>query len=51
MNKKKMLVVVSDSTSYDFDPDEYTEEEAIRMAWEWFNERKPNITITYIDNE
>ena len=41
----KFDIVIRDSVSYEFDTDEITIEEAKEKALEWFEERKPEITI------
>lgn len=51
MDSKIMVVTVSDNASYGFDPKEWTEEQAKQAAWDWFNERKPDFSVTYVDGD
>lgn len=51
MKKKIMWVMIKDAVDYSFNPAEYSEEEAKQQAWEWFNERKPEIKICYDEIE
>lgn len=42
---KGYCITVYDKATYTFSTSEYTLEEAKQRAWEWFDERKPNIIV------
>ena len=46
----KFYIEIEDFAEYEFDSNEYTEEEAIELATEWFSERKPTICVLH-ENE
>lgn len=51
MSMKKIYVVLRDAVEYEFDPAEYTEEEAKEKALEWWDERMPQMYVCEDDDE
>ncbi len=44
----KVTIMASSSCNYFFEENEWTEEEAIQQARDWFDERKINVELEHI---
>ena len=45
---KKWIITVSQESTYEFDADKYSEEEACNLAWDYFEECEPEM---YVESE